>query len=723
MGRSVAIVSSIISAALVCATVYAATQLTLNAPQYLSLQTGAPAAPNLAHKARIQRLTDGTLILVYADAVGSQYLAWDFNGEMHAARDTFITWSKDNGVTWTAPQNISNGADQHDGQLYDPDGNGPDGIADTSDDLPPQAFYGDVDKPNIFAPGLGNNVLVSWTSKYCPGRPLASFAEYTAPYLSLTPGTIQVPYSCVYIARLQNTPANVNLLQVDQLTDGTRDAKGDVARGGGGGLALIWQEDPEGLQPGEAEGPGDGGSGANVSHGTDIWYSWLANNVFTSGSWSTPVAISNNASGNTGASRPNLFVGKHKNAPGAALTLLAYEETKGLGVVEGKYVIYHLFDYNAPPNNDAGIILSDPVENARRVRFVAKGSPGSKQGTRMIIFWRQGVESQGGPADIMGRIGHVLDIANWDPTVSGTKAYGWRPEDLNPPVVGSGDPVTALNNSQALNFTSANLSDASTDNPLDDARAHRAIVVSDFIALGYTYTPDQAVARYTDLENYDFLVRTTFDGGQTWGPTTNLSNLPKNRNVKEPRLVGTPGTVESSCPDPSDPANQPNPEDCQSKQVFYAAWGVEVNQYEAVSEGSIDLDLYLTVSDDYGATYLPPVQIAQGTEDISLGGTHNGESQLRINPAGNQVSLTWMQTSNDGKEVVFVSGTPITWSYSPPADSEVNGLFGCTLNTKARFDPLLPILVLFGLGYLGWRHRAPLKQRQQRNAGQDLNDI
>ena len=181
--------------------------------------------------------------------------------------------------------------------------------------------------------------------------------------------------------------------------------------------------------------------------------------------------------------------------------------------------------------------------------------------------------------------------------------------------------------------------------------------------------------------------------------------------------------MESSCPDPSDPANQPNPEDCQSKQVFYAAWGVEVNQYEAVSEGSIDLDLYLTVSDDYGATYLPPVQIAQGTEDISLGGTHNGESQLRINPAGNQVSLTWMQTSNDGKEVVFVSGTPITWSYSPPADSEVNGLFGCTLNTKARFDPLLPILVLFGLGYLGWRHRAPLKQRQQRNAGQDLNDI
>ncbi|MGB5397263.1 MAG: undecaprenyl-diphosphate phosphatase, partial [Gammaproteobacteria bacterium] len=27
-------------------------------------------------------------------------------------------------------------------------------------------------------------------------------------------------------------------------------------------LVTHWQEDPEGLQPGDAEGPGDGGSGA-----------------------------------------------------------------------------------------------------------------------------------------------------------------------------------------------------------------------------------------------------------------------------------------------------------------------------------------------------------------------------------------------------------------------------------------------------------------------------
>jgi hypothetical protein len=181
MRRPKAIVTAVTTIALVSATVYAATQLSLNEHIYLSLQTGAPAAPNLAHKSRIQRLTDGTLILVYADAVGSQYQAWDFTGDIQPARDIFVTWSKDNGVTWTAPQNISNGANQHDGQLYDPDGNGPDGIANTADDLAPQAFYGDVDKPNIFAVW----VIMCW----CPG-PASIVPAAPSPVLLNTPPPI-----------------------------------------------------------------------------------------------------------------------------------------------------------------------------------------------------------------------------------------------------------------------------------------------------------------------------------------------------------------------------------------------------------------------------------------------------------------------------------------------------------------------------------------------------
>ena len=37
---------------------------------------------------------------------------------------------------------------------------------------------------------------------------------------------------------------------------------------------ITWQEDPHGLQIGGADGPGDGASGANVTHGTDIWYTF-----------------------------------------------------------------------------------------------------------------------------------------------------------------------------------------------------------------------------------------------------------------------------------------------------------------------------------------------------------------------------------------------------------------------------------------------------------------
>ena len=39
-----------------------------------------------------------------------------------------------------------------------------------------------------------------------------------------------------------------------------------------GQVVISWQEDPQGLQLGEADGPGDGASGAQVNGGTGIWY-------------------------------------------------------------------------------------------------------------------------------------------------------------------------------------------------------------------------------------------------------------------------------------------------------------------------------------------------------------------------------------------------------------------------------------------------------------------
>ena len=87
---------------------------------------------------------------------------------------------------------------------------------------------------------------------------------------------------------------------VNRLSDGSRDAHQDVNRGmQNGGWAVIWQEDPRGLQPGEAEGPGDGASGARVSLGTDVWYTYSGPSK-SSVEWKTPVRLTDNWTASAG---------------------------------------------------------------------------------------------------------------------------------------------------------------------------------------------------------------------------------------------------------------------------------------------------------------------------------------------------------------------------------------------------------------------------------------
>ena len=49
----------------------------------------------------------------------------------------------------------------------------------------------------------------------------------------------------------------------------------------GVGFVVTWQEDPDGLRPGEGEGPGEGWSGAVAHHETDIWYAFLRYDDFS----------------------------------------------------------------------------------------------------------------------------------------------------------------------------------------------------------------------------------------------------------------------------------------------------------------------------------------------------------------------------------------------------------------------------------------------------------
>jgi hypothetical protein len=62
----------------------------------------------------------------------------------------------------------------------------------------------------------------------------------------------------------------------ERLTSGVRDVNRIECAGvPGAGFVITWQEDPEGLRPGDGEGPGEGWSGAVAHHKTDIWYSFI----------------------------------------------------------------------------------------------------------------------------------------------------------------------------------------------------------------------------------------------------------------------------------------------------------------------------------------------------------------------------------------------------------------------------------------------------------------
>ncbi len=584
-----------------------------------------------ANKTKLVRLSYNTpsgfenvLVAVYGDAAGPD--VWNYRGEFAPALDIFATRSTDDGETWSAPVNISQTANlssisaDHDG---DPD-------------TPEIPYYGDSEKPNIF--NFGRNIVVTWVDRYVPTP-----EQRTARYVEF--GDIEVPYAATYAIR--STDAGLTWSAPERLTDGFRDAKQDVVRGKGLGWAITWQEDPQGLQPGDAEGPGDGGSGATVSKGTDIWYTSLTTPELVAGTpFPAGTRLTDNFTtigqgsnegyeyGPAGASRANLgLVG--------GTAIVAYEETKGTeGLDFGKYVRYHVFsafdDSMPDATAGAGWIISDPLENARRVRFVTQGTPGPKTGIQMAIFWKQGEYDQGGPSDIILR--RAID--------------GLMPENLDPPV--ASNPVTredAFGNTPGLNLSSSDGIDSATgDNRFEDARAHRGLLRGDALAIGYSWTPDWAVARYTDLENYNFYLRRSFDGGATWTDPVNMSNITDTTiNVKEPRLVGTP-----SSSDPDDP---------QDGDVFFVGWGTEVNQYEHKSADPIALDFFLTRTTDFGETYEPIQAIA----DTDAG---EFEAQLRSNAQGTKVFVAWQATDYDTgiTEAVFRRG-----QVEPKLVGDVNG--------------------------------------------------
>lgn len=211
-----------------------------------------------------------------------------------AGQDTFVAISRDDGLTWKRA-NISRTGDRD--------------VTSSTAGFP-LGFKGTARKPVMQV--KNNYIMVAWTDSYCNGGqptysltqtvidPVTSeevevniyddfygvagaqgFVDYTE-QLDPTDPRMPVPsiqpYSCLWSARgvINAATGDISLYMPERVTSGRRDAyQVAVAAAPGGGFAISWQEDPEGLQAGSAKGPGDGMSGATASHKTDVWYNYI----------------------------------------------------------------------------------------------------------------------------------------------------------------------------------------------------------------------------------------------------------------------------------------------------------------------------------------------------------------------------------------------------------------------------------------------------------------
>lgn len=636
------------------------------------------------NKVKIMRTPDGTLFAVYGEAqdvnINGNTRAWEAKGNyIRKPYDIVIKFSLDGGGTWSEKLNIDNSAGLSSAKaILDPVGPpelDPETGTPVLEGKPYAVDYpGDSDKPNVR--NIGNHIVITWNGKYCPGDE-QRFVVY--PELD----GLTMPYSCQYVSRLvwNSTEKRFNTYEAwggepyktDRLTSGLRDAKQDANRGNKFGAVINWQEDPLGLKLGQAEGPGDGASGANVNNGTDIWYTYLPllnaagagvdTAKFVTGQWVTPSRVTKNVFtqrelsgrdlawhpageydlGNVGSSRPN--IGQIDDQ-----VIIAYEETKGTqGWDEGKYIRYHAFRFDQPPlDGEHGCVISDPWENARRVRFLVQSDEDSE--VPLVFIYKQGNYTQGGPSDIMLRrsVGGVLP-EHLDPPVDVNNCTASIMSDIHP--------MTAIDLAQhgpAMNLSGTRFEGDQPGtggmgegidteaNALENALAHRGVMRGNNIMIGYSYVPD--IYRFLILNDqtpYNFLMRRSTDGGATWTDAVNLTpqvTAESGVSVREPRMVPTP---------PSGPRCATDATDCQDTDVIFVAYGLQENVYS--HQDSADVDIYMMVSTDGGETFSQAQAITSG--DV-LGGTPDDmedfETQITVRPDGRENYTVW--SGFDGQE-------------------------------------------------------------------------
>jgi len=386
-------------------------------------------------------------------------------------------------------------------------------------------------------------------------------------------------------------------------------------------------------------------------------------------------------------------------------------------------------------NNEATLYESDArylTENSRRIRFILQGAgavpnknPVKDPRTPLIAVWKQGIDGKGGPSDIMlARMvapqGSLPTDKDYDPSINPYAAENFtctsysaddpetclegRVQNMSAQTVllteddlsGTGTKVTDWE------WTEDNLLDESYENPYDNAIAHRGQIRGNFVVMGFSWTPNWAAARNAN-DVYNFYVRRSFDGGQTWTtdpngppsvqhcervrttqqegadlvcvdikqkdpePPRNVSLLKNNsENVAEPRIVSPPGTIKAC--EKGGVAAPCLPEDQQDKAVVFISYGLSTNLDGNVGEDeeedtSAPTDMYFARTVDYASTFEyeafrtdeddpddPEVvwswtPLAKDFQSQYI--VEEGEAQLRSTPAGNTFWGVWLGDTTD----------------------------------------------------------------------------
>ncbi|MDI1302572.1 MAG: choice-of-anchor O protein [bacterium] len=662
---------TVLGAAVVAGVAYAATQIIVQPSITLSAGTSGD-------KPKIQRMGDGRLVALYGDNTPGAGTVYDVKADIErTARDAYAksclpssTVTCNNPADWSAPVNLSNSALQSSIQT-----------AWKASDNTRYTYPGDIDKVNIKS--TGSAVVATWVSKYCPDGDTSTLGvvdgtsqQRAIKYLERAGRTI--PFSCTWVARSTNN--GVSWSPAVQLSTGLRDAIQDSSSGNfnsttkTGQVNISWQEDPQGLKLGEADGPGDGASGANVNGGTDVWYTSATMDLSVPSTpandfvLATPVRITDNFAGDYGISGGTLNIiydGTGANVDPATLekgqagaarpnigmvgstSIIAYEETKGAGGLdEGKFIRYHAFPFNTPPataTEKAGCIISNPAKNARRVRFLTQSpTDAGAGGIQMGIFWKEGIVNGGGPSDIVLRRGiDGLQPANLVPAVDSancaTSDYATASTLSNTP----GDNVS----SRTPTATSANLLDDTEANDTENALAHRGVLRGRDMWIGYSYTSNLSNL-WSQTDNYNFWLRKFNVDTGAWSRPTNVTRITdKNINVREPRIFGTPKSSETKCPTgiPAD-VTTTDPTFCQNTDIIYVGWGTETNVSPFDPAGPQNLGEYITGSTDAAENFQLPVKLSEA-QGVMVWGIEESafESQIVARPDGRRFYGVWNQ--------------------------------------------------------------------------------